>query len=105
MKRKVGGIDCQYLSGISQMGYRYCGAIKQGDNIIRDVHLAPVHCPINEQIAAGDKEGLQTDTQQLKAEIAAIATEFDSLGPGSCGGEHLQAFYALVIKLRQLSAD
>jgi len=42
--------------------------------------------------------------QQLKAEIAAIATEFDTLGPGSCGGEHLKSFYSLVIKLRQLSA-
>ena len=42
--------------------------------------------------------------QQLKAEIAAIATSFDQLGPGSCGGEQLKKFYELVIKLRQLSA-
>ena len=46
----------------------------------------------------------EASVQQLKAEIAAIATEFDRLGPGSCGGEHLKSFYNLVIKLRQLSA-
>lgn len=46
----------------------------------------------------------EASVQQLKAEIAAIATEFDRIGPGSCGGEHLKSFYNLVIKLRQLSA-
>ena len=46
----------------------------------------------------------EASVQQLKDEIAAIATEFDRLGPGSCGGEHLKSFYNLVIKLRQLSA-
>jgi hypothetical protein len=54
--------------------------------------------------SAEQGESPATDRQQLKAEIAAIATEFDTLGPGSCGGEHLKSFYDLVIKLRQLSA-
>jgi hypothetical protein len=49
-------------------------------------------------------ELVTTGKQQLKAKIAEIATEFDNLGPGSCGGEHLKSFYNLVIKLRQLSA-
>jgi len=49
-------------------------------------------------------EASSNSLQQLKAEIAAIATEFDNLGPGSCGGDHLKSFYDLVIKLRQLSA-
>jgi hypothetical protein len=52
----------------------------------------------------GNVESPSHSVQQLKAEIAAIATEFDNLGPGSCGGEHLKSFYNLVIKLRQLSA-
>jgi hypothetical protein len=56
------------------------------------------------EAARYNAEESQHNLQQLKAEIAAIATEFDTLGPGSCGGEHLKSFYALVIKLRQLSA-
>ena len=31
-----------------------------------------------------DVEASLNSLQQLKAEIAAIATEFDTLGPGSC---------------------
>jgi hypothetical protein len=51
-----------------------------------------------------DVEPILNSLQQLKIEIAAIATSFNQLGPGSCDGEQLKAFYELVIKLRQLSA-
>lgn len=50
------------------------------------------------------KQSGETPLQQLQAKIAVIATRFDQLGPGSCGGEHLRSFYALVAELRQLSA-
>ena len=53
---------------------------------------------VADRAAIRDAENNRT----LKAEIAVIATEFDNLGPGSCGGEHLKSFYDLVIKLRQL---
>lgn len=101
MKHKVRCVGCQYLSGISQMGYRYCGAIKQGDNIIRDVRIVLAHCPINEQISAGAKEGLQTNTQQLQAEIRALVAEFCDLYDGDLSNE---AVSLLLTKLRELSA-
>jgi len=43
------------------------------------------------------------EVQLLKNQIDALATKFNELGPGSCTGDHLNKFYELVIKLRQLS--
>jgi hypothetical protein len=76
MNRKVRCIGCKFLSGISQMGYRYCGAMHHADNRIRDVRLVPGHCPINEQIAAENRGVVDNSTQQSKCKIRARYSEY-----------------------------
>ena len=45
----------------------------------------------------------KSEVQQIKAEIATIATELDSFGPGNCDGVRLKQYYDFVIRLRKLS--
>lgn len=57
-----------------------------------------------EMAAQQNMEEAHHSLQQLKAEIAAIATELDAFGPGSCDGVRLKRYYDFVGRLRQLSA-
>lgn len=85
--------DVQRFDWEIEDNHYYCAPNKYGE-----------WCKFDDAKEAKILQSGEASVQQLKAEIAAIATEFDRLGPGSCGGEHLKSFYNLVIKLRQLSA-
>lgn len=72
---------------------------------IHEAHgLAETWCKEVASQTSEPAESPATDRQQLKAEIAAIASELDTFGPGNCDGVRLKQYYSYVGRLRQLSA-